>query len=202
MVLAVEPVEKIVPIRTLVLVGRIFQPQSCTPGMKRRQEHNFSQGGELCVVWSSCRGGVVVRSSLWQMCLGSWCLPSGVARGVLSNRIATGVCGIAPAAPPGSRAGGVPRSSTRLWQMCLRPWGLPRGVARGVLSNRITTGVRGTAPAHPSDSRAGASHVPDAPATRGWRAATAEGWWPARRDLRVTGANVHHVHGAAPMRSR
>ena len=149
MVLAVEPVEKIVPIRTLVLVGRIFQPQSCTPGMKRRQEHNFSQGGELCVVWSSCRGGVVVRSSLWQMCLGSWCLPSGVARGVLSNRIATGVCGIAPAAPPGSRAGGVPRSSTRLWQMCLRPWGLPRGVARGVLSNRITTGVRGTAPSAP-----------------------------------------------------
>lgn len=104
MVLAVEPVEKIVPIRTLVLVGRIFQPQSCTPGMKRRQEHNFSQGGELCVVWSSCRGGVVIRSSLWQMCLGSWCLPRGVARGVLSNRIATGVRGTAPAAPPGPRA--------------------------------------------------------------------------------------------------
>ena len=90
MVLATEPVEKIVPIRTLVLVGRIFQPQSCTPGMKRRQEHNFSQGGELCVVWSFCRGGVVIRSSLWQMCWGSWCLPSGVARGVLSKRITTG----------------------------------------------------------------------------------------------------------------
>ena len=96
MVLAVEPVEKIVPIRTLVLVGRIFQPQSCTPGMKRRQEHNFSQGGELCVVWSSCRGGVVIHSSLWQMCWGSWCLPPGVARGVLSNRITTGVRSTAP----------------------------------------------------------------------------------------------------------
>lgn len=63
-------------------------------------------------------------------------------------------------------------------------------------------GARYRPPAHPSDSRAGASHVPDAPATRGWRAATAGGWWPARRDLRVTGANVRHVHGAAPMRSR
>lgn len=55
MVLAAEPVEKIVLTLALVLLSRIFQPQSCTPGMKRRREHNFSQCGELCAVWRSCR---------------------------------------------------------------------------------------------------------------------------------------------------
>ena len=69
--------------------------------------HNFCSGGflgsstspgggglpvcsALCgLVNSVCDAGVV-RSSPWQMCWGSWCLPPGVARGVLSNRITTG----------------------------------------------------------------------------------------------------------------
>ena len=115
-VLAVEPVEKIVPIRTLVLVGRIFQPQSCTPGMKRRREHNFSQLGSSARCGDPVCGEVVARSSPWQMCWGSWCLPRGVARGVLSNRIATGVRGTAPQRTLQTHEPGRPTCPTRLRQ--------------------------------------------------------------------------------------
>ena len=107
---------KIVLTLTLVLVGRIFQPQSCTPGMKRRREHNFSQLGSSARCGDPVCGEVVARSSPWQMCWGSWCLPRGVARGVLSNRIATGVRGTAPQRTLQTHEPGRPTGPTRLRQ--------------------------------------------------------------------------------------